>query len=128
MVKGPMEFQMSAAEPHSQCAMVYQELMDTQVLIVLHHHFQHVVLITVDSQEETANSELAQHHQVLQLSCNWKRVSQPALIDTPSTANQFALNLKQLAAPNQELQLLNHWTLGPGEIDSKEPRPGITPP
>jgi hypothetical protein len=70
MVKGPMEFQMSAAEPHSQCAMVYQELMDTQVLIVLHHHFQHVVLITVDSQEETANSELAQHHQVLQLSCN----------------------------------------------------------
>jgi|TARA_B110000285_G_C14957256_1_gene529837 hypothetical protein len=53
MVKEPMESQMSAAHHHSQCAMDFQELMDTQVLIALLHHFQLVEAHTVDFQEET---------------------------------------------------------------------------
>lgn len=37
-----------------------------------------------------------------------KNKSQPALTDTPSTVNQFALNLLQLVALNKELQLHIH--------------------
>jgi len=53
MVKEPMESQMSAAHHHFQCAMDFQELMDTQVLIALLHHSQLVEVLTVDFQEET---------------------------------------------------------------------------
>lgn len=83
MVKELMEFQMSAAHQHFQCAMVFQEPMDTQVLIASLLHSQPVELITVDFQEETVRSELVQHHQVLQLLSKDKFKSQPAQIDTP---------------------------------------------
>ena len=105
MVKELMEFRMLVAHHHFLCAMVFQELMDTQVLIAKLLHSQPVELISEDFQEETAHSELAQHHQVLQLLCKKTSKSQPALIDTPLTANQSALKAKPPAAPNQELQL-----------------------
>ena len=66
MVKELMEFQMSAAHQHFHSAMVYQEPMDTQVLIALLHHFQPVVKTTEDFQEQTVLLEPVQHHQVLQ--------------------------------------------------------------
>jgi len=54
MVKELMESQMSAALHHFHNAMVFQEPTDIQELIALPHHSQHVVLLTVDFQEETA--------------------------------------------------------------------------
>ena len=126
MVKEPMESQMSAAHHYFQCAMDFQELMDTQVLIALLHHSQLVEVHTVDFQEETVLWEPVQHHQELHLLCNNK--SQPAPIDTPSTANQFALNLKPLDALSLELQPPFQWEPGTGVTDSKVPKPGITPP
>jgi hypothetical protein len=83
MVKELMEFQMSAAHQHFHNAMVFQEPMDTQVLIASLLHSQPVEQISVDFQEETVLSELVQHHQVLQLLSKDKLKSQPAQIDTP---------------------------------------------
>jgi hypothetical protein len=51
---------------------------------------------------------------------------QPALTELLLTVNQFARKPKLLVAPNPELQLLSHSTLGHGEIDSKELKLGIT--
>ena len=82
MAKELMEFQMSAAHQHFHNAMVFQEPMDTQVLIASLLHSQPVEQISVDFQEETVLSELVQHHQVLQLLSKDKLKSQPAQIDT----------------------------------------------
>jgi hypothetical protein len=105
MVKELMEFRMLVAHHHFHYAMVFQELMDTQVLIAKLLHFQPVDLLLEDFQEETVHSELAQHHQVLQLLSKKTKKSQPALIDIPLIANQSALKVKPPVVPNQELQL-----------------------
>jgi hypothetical protein len=51
MVGEQMESQMLVAHHLFQCAMVYQEQMDTQVLTVLPHLSQHVVQNMEDNQE-----------------------------------------------------------------------------
>jgi len=61
-----MEFQMSVAHHHFHSAMVYLELMDTQVLIALLHLSQPVVKNMEDFQDKTVLLEPVQHHQVLQ--------------------------------------------------------------
>jgi hypothetical protein len=104
-----MESQILAAHHHFHCAMVFQEPMDTQVLIALLHHSQHVAQFMEEHQVLTAKSDQVL---LLKLECHklnlFKLLSQPALTDTPSTAKLSAMNLKQLDALNLELQLLFH--------------------
>lgn len=143
MVWEQMESQMLVAHHLFQCAMVYQEQMDTQVLIVLPLLFQLVEQNMVDNQEEIVklDMEVISQHQLEHqayfnkmmklkwfkfatdiiwinawLEIKWNKnpknsfnyipenKSQHALIDILSTANQFAVNHKLLAALNQELQ------------------------
>lgn len=147
MVKEQMESQTLVVPHLFQCAMVYQEQMDTQVLIVLPHLFQHVEQNMEDNQELIVklDMEVISQHQLEHqayfkemiklkwfkfatdiiwinawLEIKWNKnlknsfnsipdnKSQHALIDTLSTANQFAVNHKLPAALNQELQLHTH--------------------
>ena len=67
MVREQMESQMLVAHHLFQCAMVYQEQTDTQVLTVLLHHSQLVELNMEDHQELTVKSDmdLTYQHQLV---------------------------------------------------------------